>query len=378
MGVDRREEEQRPSQEEEAKQKQEEEPPTSPKRRCLGRGGEATIKVARAPTLVNIQEKEKKKEGGDKEKVNKNQGKRKILVKGINDMNVEELRSEMRRRKTKGYSGMKLQELCLKLKQEVNSQRVILVGGRQAVGVSYVGKAGVKGGGGEVGDEVDKPLRVKGGGGEVGDVAVAIDRGDKIVTQLVGSNGGGGGVRDVAVEVGEGGTVMAVDTTKGRIYTREDGQVAVEVNGGVAVETVEVGVAVEGNGGVAVETVKVGVAVEVNGGVAVETVEVAVEVNGVVAVETVEVGGAVEVREAKMEDSVESMTTVKEKDAVDVTVRNNIKQGETHTWGRDMEGVRGYALVPRMEGHGERGAVGAKDGNGDKGNTALDAPSGEG
>ena len=69
VGVDKREEEKRPIQEEEAKQKQEEEPPTSPKRRCLGGGGEATIKVARAPTLFNIQEKEKKKVGGDKETV---------------------------------------------------------------------------------------------------------------------------------------------------------------------------------------------------------------------------------------------------------------------------------------------------------------------
>ena len=59
----------------------------------------------------------------------------------------------------------------------------------------------------------------------------------------------------------------------------------------------------------------------------------AVEVNGGVAVETVEVGGAVEVCVAKMEDSMESMTTVKDKDAVEITVRNNAKQGETHTWG---------------------------------------------
>ena len=139
VGMDSREEEQRHSQEEEDKQKQEEEPPTLPKRRCLGGGGEATIKVARA--LVNIQEKENKKEGGDKAKVDR---KKKVLIKGINDMSVEELRSEMRRRKMKRYSGMKLQELRLKLKQEVNSQRVIFVGGKQAVGVSLVGNVGGK------------------------------------------------------------------------------------------------------------------------------------------------------------------------------------------------------------------------------------------
>ena len=73
---------------------------------------------------------------------------------------------------------MKLQELRLKLKQEVNSQRVIFVGGRQAVGVSRVGKVGKKvggkGGGREVGDEEDKPLGEKGGGDVVGDVAVAV------------------------------------------------------------------------------------------------------------------------------------------------------------------------------------------------------------
>ena len=192
-----------------------------------------------------------------------------------------------------------------------------------------------KGGGCEVGDEEDKPLGEKGGGDVVGDVAVAVQYnkvkeggdvvGDVVVsvqcTELVGSNGGEGGVGDMSVEVDEGEmvTVMAVDTAKGRIETGEDGPVAVEVKGGVAVG----------------------------------------------------------LHEAKRKDSVEPMTTKKDKDAVDVTVGNNIKRGETHTRGRDMKEVKGDAIDPVREGQGEIGAVGAKDENGVKGDTALEAPSGE-
>ena len=40
---------------------------------------------------------------------------------------------------------------------------------------------------------------------------------------------------------------------------------------------------------------------------------------------------AVEADEAKSEDSIESMTTVKDEDAVYVEVGKNAKQGETHT-----------------------------------------------
>ena len=127
VGIDRKEEEQVTSLEEEVKQ--EEEPPASPKRRCLGgAGGEVTIKVARASTLVTIQEEEKVRKGktGDKvsqEKDDRKHGKRKVSVKGIDDMSVEELRSEMRMRRMTGYSKLKLLELRVKLKMEVNSQR---------------------------------------------------------------------------------------------------------------------------------------------------------------------------------------------------------------------------------------------------------------
>ena len=101
------------------------EPLASPKRRCLGE--EATIKVARASALVNIQEKEKVRKGmgGDtvgQEKKDRKQGKKKISVKGIDDMSVEEIKLEIRIRRMTGYAKMKFQDLRLKIKQEVNSQ----------------------------------------------------------------------------------------------------------------------------------------------------------------------------------------------------------------------------------------------------------------
>ena len=138
VGVEKREEETRQSQEEE-EAKQEEEPPSSPKRRCLGGGGEVTIKVIKAPTVITVQEEEKKEGGVAKE--GKKDGRRKV-VKGIDDMSMEELKGEMRRRKMKGFSKMKIQELRGKLKEEVNSQRILAVKGKLYLGK---GKEGNKG-----------------------------------------------------------------------------------------------------------------------------------------------------------------------------------------------------------------------------------------
>ena len=57
---------------------------------------------------------------------------------------------------------------------------------------------------------------------------------------------------------------------------------------------------------------------------------------------------------------------------------HNVRQEEAHTWGREMEEVRGGAMDPGLGEQEEIGAVGAKYENGNRGDVAKKAPSGEG
>ena len=147
--------------------KQEEEVLASPKRRCLE--SEVAVRSVKAPTLVIIQEEERRKKGkggdlkGEEGKPDMRR-KGKIMVKGIDDMTVEELKREMKRRKMSGYSRLNLEELRKKLKKEVNSQRVISVGASKPRVRQRVG-------GGE--DTLVKSETGEGGGGAVS-VAVAV------------------------------------------------------------------------------------------------------------------------------------------------------------------------------------------------------------
>ena len=50
-----------------------------------------------------------------------------VAVKGIDDMNVKELKAEMKKRRMMEFSKLKLHALRSKLKKEVNSQRVLAI-----------------------------------------------------------------------------------------------------------------------------------------------------------------------------------------------------------------------------------------------------------
>ena len=80
----------------------------------------------------------------------------------------------------------------------------------------------------------------------------------------------------------------------------------------------------------------------------------------------------------KREDPEESMTRMEDKVVEVDKAEHNVRQEEAHTWGREMEEVRGGAMDPGLGEQEEIGAVGAKDENGIKGDIVLEAPSGEG
>ena len=73
----------------------------------------------------------------------------KPITKGIDKMTVEELKAALKKRKIKGLTGMKKEELVKKLKNEVRTQRTI--GG--GVMKKKPGVGGAMEGGGGVGEE---------------------------------------------------------------------------------------------------------------------------------------------------------------------------------------------------------------------------------
>ena len=87
----------------------------------------------------------------------------------------------------------------------------------------------------------------------------------------------------------------------------------------------------------------------------------------------------VEEVEVEVEDSKESMTRMEDKDVEVDKADHNVRQEETITWGREMEEEERGAMDLGVEEQEEgSGAVGAKDGNGNRVVTAKKAPSGEG